>query len=79
MLGCAFFFRKKQLNQKKLGNGIPIVAQQVKNLTGNHEDAGLIPDLVHWIKDLGLLPAVVCGLDPSLLWLWFRPAATAPI
>ena len=20
-----------------------------------------------------------CGLDPSLLWLWHRPAATAPI
>ena len=20
-----------------------------------------------------------CGLDPSLLWLWYRPAAIAPI
>ena len=20
-----------------------------------------------------------CGLDPALLWLWFRPVATAPI
>ena len=20
-----------------------------------------------------------CGLDPALLWLWYRPAATAPI
>ena len=20
-----------------------------------------------------------CGLDPALLWLWCRPAATAPI
>ena len=20
-----------------------------------------------------------CGLDPVLLWLWYRPAATAPI
>ena len=20
-----------------------------------------------------------CGLDPALLWLWHRPAATAPI
>ena len=39
----------------------------------NHEDVGSIPGL-----------AVSCGVDqrsgsnPELLWLWRRPAATAP-
>ena len=35
------------------------------NLTSIQEDAGLIPCLVQWVKDL------------ALLWLWSRPAATA--
>ena len=34
---------------------IPIVAQQVKNSTSIHEDMGLIPGLVQWIKDPVLL------------------------
>ena len=37
------------------------------NPTRNHEVAGLIPGLVQWVK------------DPVLLWLWYRPVATAPI
>ena len=43
--------------------GIPIVAQQVKNLTSIHEDAGWIPGLTQW----------------ALLWLWRRPEAVALI
>ena len=37
------------------------------NPTGNHEVEGSIPGLAPWVK------------DPALLWLWWRPSATAPI
>ena len=43
------------------------MAQQVTNLTGVHNDVGLIPDLAQWVK------------DPMLLWLWCRLAAAALI
>ena len=32
--------------------GVAIVAQQVKNPTGIHEDVGSIPELAQWVKDL---------------------------
>ena len=59
------------------------MAQQVGNLSNIQEDEGLIPGLAQWVK--GSSVAVSCGvggrrgLDPTLLWLWHRPVAMAPI
>ena len=43
---------KKQ--DKKGCFGVPIVTQQLTNLTSIHEDAGWIPGLAQWVKDLML-------------------------
>ena len=46
-------FNSDQENQcQNYDIGVPIVAQQVKNLTSIHENMGLIPGLAQWVKDL---------------------------
>ena len=39
----------------KVDSGVPIVAQQVKNLTSVHVDAGSIPCYARWVGDPVLL------------------------
>ena len=46
------------------------------NLTRNQEVAGSIPGLAQRVRDPALL---WWDLDLTLLWLWCRPAAAAPI
>ena len=52
---------------QSLFEGVPVVAQWLANPTRNHEVVGSIPGLAQWVK------------DPTLLWLWCRPAAAALI
>ena len=55
----------------------------VMNWTSIHEDTGSIPGLAQWVKGSSILMSCDVGrrhcLDPALLWLWYRPAAAAPI
>ena len=65
------------------------MAQQVKDLIFFCEDAGLLPGLVQWVKDLGLLQAVAevedvarircccgCSCSSNFTLDWELPYAT---
>ena len=58
----------------------------LKGLRTQHsvgEDAGLIPGLAQCIKGSSIAASCAegqrCSSDPMFLWLWFRPAAAAPV
>ena len=41
-------------SQKKIGFGVPIVAQQIRTRHIVHNNMGSVPGLTHWVKDLAL-------------------------
>ena len=49
--------------------GVPIVIQQVKNLTSIHEDSPSTPGLDQWVKDQALLQALAFRLQMHLCYI----------
>ena len=72
--------RPYKAKKKKIKSGSSHCASEVRRWTSTQEDAGLIPGLIQWVKDLAL-PWAVCRpqtwLGLVLLWLWCRLAAAA--
>ena len=63
--------------------GVPLVAQRVMNLTSimriRVQSLALLSGFRIWRCGELWRRSQTCGSDPTLLWLWRRPAATAPI
>ena len=68
---------------KYVGLGVPVVVQWLMNPTRNHEVVGSIPGLLSGLRIQRChepwCRSQICSSDPVLLWLWRRPAATAPL
>ena len=63
------------------------MAQWLTNPTRNHEVTSSVPGLAHWVKGSGVKGSGIAvsygvgcrrGSDPTWLWLWCRPVASAP-
>ena len=51
------------MDVKNVAVGLPVLAQQVKNLASIHEDVGSTPGLAQWVKDLVLPAGCRCKRD----------------
>ena len=60
-LGHVFPCLKSSSAGVPAGTGVPVVTQQVKNLTSIHDDEASIPGVTQWVE------------DPAWLWLWHGP------
>ena len=64
-----------------MSEGVPVVVQQVKNLTSIHEDTGSIPDIPRWVKDNSTMScSIVCRHSSDLMLLYLGcMRAAAPL
>ena len=68
------------LFKKMVYQGVPVGEM---NLTSVCEDKSSIPGLAQWVQGSSVAMNCGvghrCGLDPVLLWLWWRLGAAAPV